>query len=199
MGQTAAYLAVGAPVLWPARPELGGPRERSIIRWDRKHRESPWQRSELLVLYRPSEGHSVHLLWLPEWVFRGWYLNLEETLAWDTDRLRRPHPARRSGRRRPRGLPRDPGAAACRWWCVTATSPFGVERARTLSGVALIGRAALIVERPGLEAADPQNDPLFAARSALRRAVTMRESAKTQVQQLRSPVHRLEAERRAAT
>ena len=36
----AAYLAVGAPVLWPAGAELGGPRGRSIIRWDGKYRES---------------------------------------------------------------------------------------------------------------------------------------------------------------
>jgi len=74
----AAYLAVGAPVLWPAGPELGGPRGRSIIRWNGTYRESPWQRSELLVLHQPGEGHSVHLLWSPEWVFRGWYVNLEE-------------------------------------------------------------------------------------------------------------------------
>ena len=65
------------------------------------------------------------------------------------------------------------------------------------NAVTVIGRAALVVARPATPAADRSGDPLFAARSALQRALRMRETADVQVEALRQIVDRLEAERRA--
>jgi hypothetical protein len=59
-----------------------------------------------------------------------------------------------------------------------------------------LGLSAVIVQRPALVAADPRQDALFAARSAYRRAVAMRDSATLQCDQLKVIVERLEAEAR---
>jgi hypothetical protein len=63
--------------------------------------------------------------------------------------------------------------------------------------VAIVGREALVVTRPVAQAADPQNDAVFAARSALKRAIAVRRDAELQVEQLRALVFHLEAERRS--
>jgi hypothetical protein len=63
--------------------------------------------------------------------------------------------------------------------------------------VATVGSAPLVVTRPAAQAADRQNDAVFAARSALKRAIAIRHDADLQVEQLRAIVDRLEAERRA--
>ena len=63
--------------------------------------------------------------------------------------------------------------------------------------MSLVVRARLIVARPRVAAADSTDDLLFAARSALKRAVAMGSTADAHVEQLRGLVHRLEAERRA--
>ncbi|MDP9223783.1 MAG: hypothetical protein M3P18_07975 [Actinomycetota bacterium] len=78
-----------------------------------------------------------------------------------------------------------------------ARAARGSAREHT-NAVAVLTRAPLIVSRPRVVAADRQHDALFQARAALRRAVTLRETADTQVRQLRELVERLEAERRAA-
>jgi len=62
-----------------------------------------------------------------------------------------------------------------------------------MSAVSLLARAPLVVSRPHLAAADSQNDALFVARAALRRAISMRASADLQVDQLRALVARLES------
>jgi hypothetical protein len=49
---------------------------------------------------------------------------------------------------------------------------------------------------PRVDAADPQNDAVFATRAALRRALTMRAAADAQCDLLRGLLDRLEAERR---
>jgi hypothetical protein len=60
--------------------------------------------------------------------------------------------------------------------------------------VAVIAHSAIVVVRSRPEAADSQNDALFIARAALKRALAMRRDTETQVQQLRALVSRLEAE-----
>jgi len=65
-----------------------------------------------------------------------------------------------------------------------------------MPAVAVVARAALLVSRPELAAADRRNDSLFTARAALRRAIATRASANLQIEQLRE-LARLEAERRA--
>jgi len=59
-----------------------------------------------------------------------------------------------------------------------------------------LGRAPVVITRPRLEAADRENDSLFLARAALRRAIGACASAELDVDQLRALVDRLEAERR---
>jgi hypothetical protein len=65
--------------------------------------------------------------------------------------------------------------------------------------VVRLGRAPVVVEHLRAVAADPKDDALFAARSALRRAYTLRDGAQVQIDQLRGLVERLQAERRAGT
>jgi hypothetical protein len=62
--------------------------------------------------------------------------------------------------------------------------------------VAIVGREALVVTRPVAQAADRQNDAIFVARSALKRAIAVRRDADLQVEQLRALVSQLEAESR---
>jgi hypothetical protein len=59
-----------------------------------------------------------------------------------------------------------------------------------------MGPAPLVVDRPRVPAADPREESLFAARAALRRAYTLRDTAQVQVDQLRALVDRLAAEMR---
>src|SRR5437773_10307469 len=74
----AAYLAFGPPVLWPAGPELGGPRGRSIIRWDGKYRQSPWQRSELWSSTGRMKDTRFTFSGHPSGYSEAVYVNLEE-------------------------------------------------------------------------------------------------------------------------
>jgi hypothetical protein len=58
--------------------------------------------------------------------------------------------------------------------------------------VALVARAPLVVTRPAAPTADPTDDALFAARSALKRAYAMRSTADLQIEQLRALIAKLE-------
>jgi len=55
-----------------------------------------------------------------------------------------------------------------------------------------MARTPLVVSRPQVAAAVRQNDALFTARAALRRALSIRRDAELQVEQLRAIVARLE-------
>jgi hypothetical protein len=60
-----------------------------------------------------------------------------------------------------------------------------------------LGHAEVVVTRPPAAAADPGQDVVFIARSALQRAYRARAAAEIQVDQLRALVDHLDAERRA--
>lgn len=69
--------------------------------------------------------------------------------------------------------------------------------------MALTGRAAVIVQRLPVAAADPRQEELFVARGALKRAMQARDAARAahvaaqhSVDELRALVQRLEAEGR---
>lgn len=75
----AVHLPIGIRMQWFADAELGGPRGRSILRWNGEHEERLWQGNELLILKRPGDRHSIHVIWRPgDREFLGWYVNLEE-------------------------------------------------------------------------------------------------------------------------
>jgi hypothetical protein len=50
--------------------------------WMSGERPEPWtwQRSNVLRLMRPGEGHDVEVWWDESWSFLGWYVNLQEPL-----------------------------------------------------------------------------------------------------------------------
>jgi hypothetical protein len=60
-----------------------------------------------------------------------------------------------------------------------------------------LGHTPVTIARPRTAAASGSEASLFAAKSALKRAITVRDQATLQVDQLRALVDRLEAERRA--
>lgn len=73
------HLPLGIRMQWFAGAEMGGPRGRSIVRWDGEHEERTWQGNELLILKRPDDHISIHAIWRPgDREFLGWYVNLEE-------------------------------------------------------------------------------------------------------------------------
>lgn len=77
----AVHIPLGIRVQWHAGAELGGPRGRSIVRWDGRHEERDWHGNELLILKPPMEQHAIHLIWRSsDREFLGWYVNLEEPL-----------------------------------------------------------------------------------------------------------------------
>lgn len=60
-----------------------------------------------------------------------------------------------------------------------------------------MAREPIVVQRPTVVAVDARMDALFAAKSALKRAIAVQQSSELQVDQLRALVDRLEAERRS--
>jgi hypothetical protein len=75
----AIHLRPGIRVQWYSGADMGGPRGRGILEWHGEHEERNWLGSELLILKRPGEWHSVQIMWTPgERTFLGWYINMEE-------------------------------------------------------------------------------------------------------------------------
>jgi len=59
--------------------ERGGPRGRMLLRWDGRHRDIAWERTNVLTLYQPGDSHSIWLAWdAGSSELQWWYLNLEE-------------------------------------------------------------------------------------------------------------------------
>ena len=58
--------------------ERGGPRGRMLITWDGGYRDWLWEGTNVLILHRPGDAHSLWLAWdAVSWDLRWWYLNLE--------------------------------------------------------------------------------------------------------------------------
>ncbi len=75
-----AYLPSGATG-WRRAGERAGPRGRQLVRWDGRYEPRIWSRTNVLMLYRPGDEHSVWVAWdATTWRHAWWYVNLEE--AW---------------------------------------------------------------------------------------------------------------------
>ncbi len=74
------YMPAGATG-WRRAGERAGPRGRQLVRWDGGYEPRIWSRTNVLMLYRPGDEHSVWVAWdAATWKHVWWYVNLEE--AW---------------------------------------------------------------------------------------------------------------------
>jgi hypothetical protein len=90
VNDTAEYLAIASMpgATWMTRDEPGRtsmPVEERIELYLREELTHDWYertgRGTVLTLHRPGRAHCTRLFWDDEWVFRFWYVNLEEPYA----------------------------------------------------------------------------------------------------------------------
>jgi len=79
-GLLVTYWPLGAGVVAPTRPSDGAEMRLPVEPWEL--RPQLWEGSYPLCHWRTDEAFSTWLFWGEDWVFEGWYINMQDPVSW---------------------------------------------------------------------------------------------------------------------